>query len=116
MTYAFQHCLPTYYRCVATKREGGVPAEQLYFSYSQIEVSYRTRSADNKTGTTERVGYDVITAKHLVVATLFNAQPLARAITEAIDGVIVDHADRLHIRITNSTANEFKPPPRQRLA
>ena len=65
MTYSFRHCLPTYYRCVATKREGGVPAERLYFSYSRVEVSYRTRGADNKTATTERVGYDVVAAKRL---------------------------------------------------
>jgi type VI secretion system secreted protein Hcp len=65
MTYTLENCLPTYYRLVATKREGCVPVERLYLSYSAIEISQTVTGANNKGLSTLRVGYDLATAKRL---------------------------------------------------
>jgi len=62
MTLTFQQCLPTLHQLVALSREGGVPVERLYLSYSAVEVSYIASGADNKTQTPQRSGYNLATA------------------------------------------------------
>jgi type VI secretion system secreted protein Hcp len=65
MTLSFNNCLPTFYRMVATSREGGIPAERLYLSYSAVEVTYSGSGADNKAQGPMRNGYDLVTATSL---------------------------------------------------
>ncbi len=63
LTYTFQHCLPTFYRTVDTRRETSAAAERLHLSYSGIEVSFTDSGADNKTLSVQRHGYDLALAK-----------------------------------------------------
>ncbi len=65
LTYTFEHCLPTFYRTVDTRRETSAAAERLYLSYSAIEVSYTDSGADNKTLSVQRHGYDLALAESL---------------------------------------------------
>ena len=63
MTCTFANCLPTLYRVVATKRDGCVPVERLYLSYSAIEISQTFHVANNRAAQTLRYGYDLANAK-----------------------------------------------------
>ncbi len=63
MTYTLENCLPAFYRLVATQRDGCVPVERLYLSYSAIEISQTVSGSNNKGLSTLRVGYDLATAK-----------------------------------------------------
>jgi len=65
ITYTFQQCLPVFFRLVGLSREGGIPVERLYLSYTSVEVSYIASGADNKMLSVQRNGYDLAEAKSL---------------------------------------------------
>ena len=65
MTLTFSQCIPTFYRLVGLAREGGIPAERLYLSYSAVEISYIDSGIDNKALNPQRYGYDVAAASSL---------------------------------------------------
>ena len=65
ITYTFEQCLPVFFRLVALKHEGGIPAERLYLSYTSVQVSFTDSGADNKTLGVHRQGYDLALAKNM---------------------------------------------------
>jgi len=61
MTYKLSDCIVSGYSISAQGDEE--PVETLTLSFSAIEVSYKDHDATNKAGNTQRVRYDVKTAK-----------------------------------------------------
>jgi type VI secretion system secreted protein Hcp len=65
MTCTFAGCIPSFYRFVVTARDGAIPVERLYLSYSAIEISQKVHDASHKSTQTFRTGYDLATARFL---------------------------------------------------
>lgn len=61
MTYKLSNCIISSYKIKAKGEQE--PTEELYLSYSAIEVSYKDHDASNKSGSPQRFGYDVKAAK-----------------------------------------------------
>ncbi len=65
MTCTFFDCIPSFYRFVVTSRDGAIPVERLYLSYSAIQISQTVHDVSHKSTQTLRAGYDLTTAKML---------------------------------------------------
>jgi len=63
MNYTLENCLISSYEVSAGAI--GQPAETIHLSFSKIMVSYKKHDAGNKSGTPQRVGYDLTKAKPL---------------------------------------------------
>ena len=61
MAYKLTNCIISSYKIDALDEEG--QTERLFLSYSAIEVSYKDHDASNKSGSPQRVRYDVKAAK-----------------------------------------------------
>ena len=61
MTYKLTNCIISAYKIFAQGEQA--PQEFLKLSYSAIEVAYKDHDASNKSGSPQRVGYDVKAAK-----------------------------------------------------
>lgn len=65
LTYTLDNCLPTYYNILITGRDGCIPPEKLFLSYTAIRINQGKYDASNKKNNMMRLGYDLTTAKKL---------------------------------------------------